>query len=142
MNQIEVIIHLFQKNSLIKGVGCLWWYACNNALIQDKHPNTKIEYDSNSAFFKALEILLNCGDYCLFYTLNSEDPLRDGEHLSELPQEQLELLQRVWIDKEAMDKMDEENGYLGWYFLIYCPYSLAHKIYDENGNFIRWHHAV
>lgn len=37
-----------------------------------------------------------------------------------------------------MDKMDEENGYLGWYFLMFFPYSLAHKIYDEHENFLKW----
>ncbi|WP_212749615.1 hypothetical protein [Acinetobacter sp. ANC 3929] len=60
------------------------------------------------------------------------------DQLTYSPEEQLVLLKEEWVSKAEMDK---ENSYLGWYFLIFCPYSLAHKIYDENGNFLKWCHA-
>jgi len=51
----------------------------------------------------------------------------------------LERLKEIWIGKEKMDKLDEEHGYLGWYFLSICPYSLTQKMFDEDGNFLRWY---
>lgn len=59
-------------------------------------------------------------------------------HLTGSPKVQLTLLKKVWVGKAEMDKIDEENDYLGWIFLIFCPYSLAHKIYDDNGDFLKW----
>ena len=139
MNQIEAILTVFDEWHENMGLQYLW-YSCDDEF-QRTYPNISIEYDPDTAFFKALEEMLNSGDQCLFYNLNSEDPSRDGEQLTTTPQKQLQMLKEVWIGKEAMDRMDKEEGYLGWYFLMYCPYSLAHKIYNEKGQFIKWWHA-
>lgn len=140
MNQIDAIIYNLKKYNLTMGLADLW-FACNSDAVKEDHPNISIEYDPEAAFFKALLVLLESGDWCLFYTLNSQEPSLDGEHLTGSPQEQITLLKQAWVGKAEMDKMDEENGYLGWYFLIHCPYSLAHKIYDESGYFLKWCHA-
>ncbi|MEB3768403.1 hypothetical protein [Acinetobacter sp. MD2] len=140
MNQIDAALKHFKEWHPNMGLKYLW-FTCDGEMDEENYPDIKFEYDPDTAFFKALKILLDSEDKCLFYNLNSEDPSRDGEHLTCSPEEQFALLKKVWVGKEEMDKMDEENGYLGWYFLILCPYSLAHKIYDENGNFIKWWHA-
>lgn len=139
MNQTSAILKIFQEWHQNMGLSYLW--DATDYELTKFYPELELEYDPDTAFFKALEILLKSGDKCLFYNLNSEDPSRDGEHLTCSPEEQLTLLKKVWVGKEEMDRMDEENGYSGWYFLIFCPYSLAHKIYDENGKFIKWRHA-
>lgn len=139
MNQIYAILKIFQEWHEHMGLEYLW-YSSNDELIEF-YPDIELEYDPDTAFFKALEVLLKSGDKCLFYNLNNGDPSRDGEHLTVTPEEQVALLKEVWVGKAEMDKMDEANGYLGWYFLIHCPYSLAHKVYDENNNFIKWWHA-
>ncbi|MCU4337341.1 hypothetical protein [Acinetobacter dispersus] len=140
MNQIDAIIYNLKKYNLTMGLDDLW-FACNSDAVMEDYPDISIEYDPGTAFFKALFVLLESGDWCLFYTLNSHEPSLDGEHLRGSPQEQITLLKQAWVGKAEMDKMDEENGYLGWYFLIHCPYSLAHKIYDKNGCFFKWCHA-
>ncbi len=139
MNQIDIILKHFKEWHKNMGLRFLWFASDGEA--EELYPNIKPEYDSDTAFFKALEVMLNSGDQCLYYNLNSEEPSKNGEHLTATPQEQLNMLKQVWIGKIKMDEMDEENGYLGWYFLMYCPYSLAHKTYDEQGQFIKWWHA-
>lgn len=139
MNQIHATLKVFQEWHENMGLRDLW-FSCD-AEVQAFYPDLEMEYESDTAFFKALEVLLESGDQCLFYNLNHEDQSKDGQHLSGTPSEQLSLLKKVWVGKVEMDKMDDENGFLGWYFLLFCPYSLAHKIYDENDVFLRWWHA-
>jgi len=110
---------------------------CGNFL-KEIDPEVKIEDDQDTAFFKVLKILLESGDISLFYNLNYEDSFRDGELLLGSAQEQIEQLQQVWIGSFAIHQMDQKNNYLGWFFLIHCPYALAHKLYDEDGKFTRW----
>lgn len=140
MNQIDAVLKHFKEWHPKMGLQYLW-YSCDGEMDSEDYPEVNFVYSPESAFFKALEILLESGDQCLFYNLNSEDPSKDGELLTVSPLEQLEMLRKVWIGKEAMDKMDEENEYLGWYFLVHIPYSIAHKIYDEHGNFLEWWYA-
>lgn len=139
MNQINTILKIFQESHGNSGLRDLWF--CCDGEVQAIYPDLKIDFDPDAAFFIVLEILLKSGNQCLFYNLNYKDSSRDGEHLDASPEEQIELLKKVWVGKELMDKMDDENGYLGWFFLIHCPYSLAHKIYDENGVLLKWWHA-
>lgn len=136
MNQVELILKTFQEYEFKEGLDDLF-YLCGNFL-KEIYPEIMLEYDQDTAFFNTLKILLDSGDSSLFYNLNYEDPSKDGELLSGNAQEQIKQLQLVWIGSLDINKMDEENDYIGWYFLIYCPYGLAHKIYDEDGNFERW----
>ncbi|WP_228143420.1 hypothetical protein [Acinetobacter radioresistens] len=57
------------------------WYASDDELTKF-YPELMLGYDADTAFFKALEILLKSGDKYLFYNLNSKEPSKDGEHLS------------------------------------------------------------
>ena len=137
MNQIDAILkHFKQWHSFMDLI--YLWDTCSYEVDSEDYPDVIFEYDPETAFFIALERLLKSGNECLTYNLNSEDPSRDGERLTCSPDEQLALLKEVWISKEEMDKLDKEKGYLGWYFLVICPYSLTHKKYDENGNFLEW----
>ena len=139
MNQIEAILNHFEEYSRYMGLNYLW--DISDTILKREYPDIEIQYDPDTAFFKSLEVMLNSGNQCLFHNLNGEDPSRDGELLTCSPTEQIKLLKKVWIGKEAMDKMDEENGYLGWWFLNYVPYSLAHKVFDESGQFVKWWHS-
>jgi hypothetical protein len=137
MNQIDTILKYFEKNYYYMDLVYLW-DCCDSEVDKEDYPDVTFEYDPDTAFFMVLERLLKSGDHCLIYNLNSEDPSRDGERLTCSPDEQLALLKEVWIGKEKMDQLDEENGYLGWYFLNIIPYSVIHKKYNENGNFLKW----
>lgn len=136
MNQLELILKTFHEYEFKEGLDDLF-YLCGDFL-KEIYPVIKLEYDQDTALFKVLKILLESGDISLFYNLNYEDPSRDGELLIGTAEEQIKQLQQVWIGSFAINKMDEENDYIGWYFLMHCPYALAHKIYNENGNFERW----
>ena len=138
MNQIDAILKQFKTWYSFMDLRHLW-YCCDGEIEDNEdYPDVIFEYDPETAFFMALERLLKSGNECLTYNLNSEDSLRDGERLTCSPDEQLALLKEVWIGKEKMDQLDEENGYLGWYFLNIIPYSVIHKKYNENGNFLKW----
>jgi len=136
MNQLELILKTFHEYEFKEGLDDLF-YLCGDFL-KEIYPVIKLEYDQDTALFKVLKILLESGDISLFYNLNYEDPSRDGELLIGTAEEQIKQLQQVWIGSFAINKMDEENDYIGWYFLMHYPYALAHKIYNENGNFERW----
>lgn len=136
MSQLELILKTFHEYEFKEGLDDLF-YLCGNFL-KEIDPEVKIEDDQDTAFFKVLKILLESGDISLFYNLNYEDSFRDGELLLGSAQEQIEQLQQVWIGSFAIHQMDQKNNYLGWFFLIHCPYALAHKLYDEDGKFTRW----
>lgn len=136
MKQLELILKTFHEYEFKEGLDVLF-YLCGNFL-KEIDPKVKLEYGQDVSFFKVLKILLESGDISLFYNLNSADPSRDGELLLGSPKEQIEQLQQVWIGSFAIHQMDQKNNYLGWYFLIHCPYALAHKLYDEDGKFVRW----
>lgn len=137
MNQIDAILKHFKEWHPYTGIDYLWC-SCDGEMDNEDYPDVKFEYNPDTAFFMALERLLKSGDACLFYSGCTEHPKR-GERLTESPDEQLVLLKEIWIGKEKMDKLDEEHGYLGWYFLAICPYSLTQRMYDEDGSFLRWY---
>ncbi|PTV44756.1 DUF596 domain-containing protein [Acinetobacter pittii] len=136
MNQLELILKTFQEYEFKEGLDDLFYLSGN--LLKEIYPTIMLEYNQDTAFFMALKTLLESGDISLFYNLNFEDLSRDGELLTGSAEEQIKQLKQVWIGSDAINKMDEENNYIGWYFLIQCPYALAHKIYDKDGNFERW----
>lgn len=137
MNQINAILKHFKEWHPNMGLQYLW-DTCDGEMDSENYPEVIFEYDPDTAFFNALEILLKKGDCCLAYGDVTEDRALIGTVVKELPEKQLEMLKSVWVGKEEMDRMDRENDYLGWYFLVHCPYLLACRKYDSQGNFIEW----
>ncbi|USA46435.1 hypothetical protein NDN11_17405 [Acinetobacter sp. C26M] len=137
MNQIDAILKHFKEWHPFMGIEYLW-HSCDGEMDSEDYPDVKFEYDPDTAFFMALERLLKSGEACLFYVSCTEHP-KKSELLTESPDSQITLLKNAWIGKEEMDKLDKEHDYLGWYFLVHCPYSLIQKQYDEHGNFLRWY---
>lgn len=136
MKQIELILKTFNEYEFKEGLDDLFYLS--GEFLKEIYPTTILEYEQDIAFFMALKSLLDSGNISLFYNLNYEDSSKDGKLLIGTTEEQIKQLQQVWIGSDAINKMDEENDYIGWYFLTHCPYALAHKIYDKNGNFERW----
>jgi hypothetical protein len=147
MSQIDLILKYFIEDSEFSGLRSLW-FECDNqdfreaSTILESRSNQQIiiEYDPDTAFFKVLLILLEGGQCCLYHNLNGEDPSRDGEHLNSSPIEQVAMYKKAWVGKQAMDAMDEENNYMGWWFLNYARYSLAWRRPNEQGE-LKWWHA-
>lgn len=94
----------------------------------DKLPN---DYNSEEYFFKSLKYLL---DNKLCKLRSDSECLSNAEIEKLTPDKQLSLVKEIWVGKEEMDRLDQENQYAGWWFLTSCPYYLAHKKIDENGN--------
>jgi hypothetical protein len=147
MNQIEAILKVFIEEHSFMGLSYLWLECDNNGFLEAptilefrSKQQIQIEYDPDTAFFKVLQILLEGGQCCLYHNLNGEDPSRDGEHLNSSPIEQVAMYKKAWIGKQAMDEMDEENNYMGWWFLVHAPYSLAWRRPNEQGE-LKWWHA-
>lgn len=104
MNIIENMLKWNFRYELYGGLSNLWLLA--NGGLQYLYPDSLLEYDAEIVFFEALEVMLKSGNQCLFHNLNGEDPSRDGEHLTGSPTEQIALLKKVWIGKEAKDQQD------------------------------------
>lgn len=88
-------------------------------------------YNSEQYFFEALKYLLD-NQLCKLRSNSESLPNTQMETLT--PEEQLNLVKEIWVGKKEMDKLDQENQYVGWWFLTSCPYYLAHKRIDEKGN--------
>lgn len=88
------------------------------------------DYNPERYFFEALEHLLD-NKLCKLRSNSQSLPNAQMDKLT--PKEQLSLVKEIWIGKDEMDKLDRENDYMGWWFLVHCPYYLAHKMTDEKG---------
>lgn len=88
-------------------------------------------YNTEQYFFEALKYLLD-NKLCKLRSNSESLPNTQMETLT--PEEQLNLVKEIWVGKKEMDRLDQENHYIGWWFLTSCPYYLAHKRIDEKGN--------
>ncbi|MDO4894458.1 hypothetical protein [Moraxella sp.] len=86
-------------------------------------------------FFLALEFLF-AQNYCRLITNDGNKEI-DDEIAKMDAKQACQLLKDIWIGEEAMNKLDEENQYVGWWFRILCPYNIVHRYVDEDGE-ERW----
>lgn len=130
MKQIELIIHTFVNHYFASELFFLWdvVWAVGESRIQ---PCEEIVYDNETAFFLALELLL-AQNYCRLITNDGNE--ENNKKIAKMDAKQAcQLLKDVWVGEEAMNKLDKENQYVGWWFVVLCPYNLVHRYIDEYG---------
>lgn len=131
MKQIELIIHTFLNHHFASELYFLWDVVCGVSENRIQPPCEEIIYDNETAFFLALEFLL-AQNYCRLITNDGGKEI-DDEIAKMDAKQACQLLKDVWMGEEAMNKLDEENEYLGWWFVVLCPYNIVHRYTDESG---------
>lgn len=131
MKQIELIIHTFLNRHFASELYFLWDVVCGVNKNRIQPPCEEIIYDNETAFFLALELLF-AQNYCRLITNDGNKEI-DDEIAKMDAKQACQLLKDVWIGEEAMNKLDEENQYVGWWFRILCPYNIVHRYTDESG---------
>lgn len=130
MNQVDTIVNVFLTRCTGLGLDYLWNIS-NHGWRYD-YKDIPTLYNEETAFFLALEYLLT-HQKC---RLRSNGEIYNNEDIEQMsPQCQLNLVKEIWIGKNKMDRMDEENECLNWWFLVYCPYYLSHRIINKNGKY-------
>ncbi len=130
MKQIALITHTFINEHFASELFFLWDVVCvvGEGRIQ---PCEEIIYDNETAFFLALEYLL-VHNYCRLITNDGNKEINKA--LAKMDAKQAcQLLKDVWIGEEAINKLDEENQYVDWWFVVLCPYNIVHRCTDESG---------